>query len=205
MYNMLLDRYPVEYKGYLIRSDYRVGIQIMLVLEDSDLEDDERVLKALELLYGYGIPDDIVLAMNGLKWFMSGGKVCCDDEGYEYLDVSDIDNEVKDTVEVDEEKAFDFEIDHDIIYASMYQQYKLEIDKERIHWFRFLAMFKGLKDTQINDLMYYRTVDINKLPKSQREEMSKLQKQYRINKLTAQRKDELFRYYGNEWRDHIND
>ena len=47
MYNMLLDRYPTEYMGYLLRTDYRVGIQITLVLEDFELDDDERVLKAL--------------------------------------------------------------------------------------------------------------------------------------------------------------
>ncbi len=79
MYNMLLDRYPTEYRGYLLRTDYRIGIQITLVLEDLDLEDDERMLKALELLYGYGIPDDIMLAINGLKWFMSCGKSCSGD------------------------------------------------------------------------------------------------------------------------------
>ena len=203
MYNMLLDRYPVEYMGYLLRTDYRVGIQITLVLEDFELDDDERVLKALELLYGYGIPDDINLALNGLKWFMSCGKKCSGDNSTEYLDTNDIDDEVEDFVSDNGRIAYDFEIDSDLIYASMFSQYGVEIDKEKIHWFKFIAMFKCLKDTELNDLMYYRTVDISKLPKQQRADMRKLQDKYRIRKVTAQRKEELIACFGDEWKNHI--
>ena len=203
MYNMLLDRYPTEYMGYLLRTDYRVGIQITLVLEDFELDDDERVLKALELLYGYGIPDDINLALNGLKWFMSCGKKCSGDSSTDYLDTSDIDDEVEDFVSDNGRIAYDFEIDSDLIYASMFSQYGVEIDKEKIHWFKFIAMFKCLKDTELNDLMYYRTVDISKLPKQQRADMRKLQDKYRIRKVTAQRKEELIACFGDEWKNHI--
>ena len=200
---MLLDRYPTEYMGYLLRTDYRVGIQITLVLEDFELDDDERVLKALELLYGYGIPDDINLALNGLKWFMSCGKKCSGDSSTEYLDTNDIDEEVEDFVSDNGRIAYDFEIDSDLIYASMFSQYGVEIDKEKIHWFKFIAMFKCLKDTELNDLMYYRTVDISKLPKQQRADMRKLQDKYRIRKVTAQRKEELIACFGDEWKNHI--
>lgn len=202
MYNMLLDRYPTEYRGYLLRTDYRIGIQITLVLEDLDLEDDERMLKALELLYGYGIPDDIMLAINGLKWFMSCGKSCSGDSS-EYLDIADIDDEVEDSVSSNGKIAYDFEVDSDLIYASMFTQYGVEIDKEKMHWFKFIAMFRCLKDTELNDLMYYRTVDISKLPKQQQVEMRKLQDKYRIRKVTAQHKSELEACFGSEWRQHI--
>lgn len=202
MYNMLLDRYPTEYKGYLLRTDYRVGIQITLVLEDLDLEDDERMLKALELLYGCGIPDDINLALNGLKWFMSCGRHCNEDD-IEYLDSSDVDDEVDENMSDNGKIAYDFDIDSDIIYASMFTQFGVEIDKEKIHWFKFIAMFKALKDTELNDLMYYRTVDISKLPKQQRADMRKLQEKYRVRKVTAQRKAELEACFGSDWKRHI--
>ena len=37
MFNLLLDALPTEYEGYLIRTDYRIGIQISQALEDEEL------------------------------------------------------------------------------------------------------------------------------------------------------------------------
>ena len=56
MFNLLLDALPTEYEGYLIRTDYRIGIQISQALEDEELEPYERIGIALSLLYGNGIP-----------------------------------------------------------------------------------------------------------------------------------------------------
>lgn len=202
MYNICLDKEPVEYKGYLIRSDYRIGIQITLALEDFELADEDRVLCALELLYGNGIPDDMSLACDGMVWFLSGGRKCSDSES-SLSGIEEVDDEVDDFVSTNNKVAYDFEIDSDMIYSALFSQYGVEIDKERIHWFKFLALFKGLKDTEFNDLMYYRTVDISKLPKEQQHDMRVLQNKYSIRKVTAQRRDELIACFGDDWKKHI--
>ena len=64
MFNMLLDRLPSDYKGYLIRTDYRIGIQISLALDDPNLSDNDRAWVALSLLYGAGMPP-IDIALEG--------------------------------------------------------------------------------------------------------------------------------------------
>ena len=74
MYNYLLDRLPTEYEGYLIRTDYRIGMQIDMCLSDRSFPEEDRVLNALYLLYGNGIPDDFIVAYKGLVWFMSCGE-----------------------------------------------------------------------------------------------------------------------------------
>ena len=47
MFNLLLDALPAEYEGYLIRTDYRIGIQISQALEDEELEPYEKIGIAL--------------------------------------------------------------------------------------------------------------------------------------------------------------
>lgn len=203
MYNILLDKYPTEYQGYLIRSDYRIGMQITTVLENPDMDDEDRMLSALVLLYGYGMPNDMTLALNGLKWFLSCGRKCAEKSQYSLIDCEDIDEELEESVSQHGKIAYDFELDSDLIYGSMLDKYGVRIDRERMHWFEFMAMFRCLKDTQLNDMMYYRTVDVMKLPKSQRTDMRRLQDKYRVRKVTATRKAELMACFGTEWKEHI--
>ena len=82
-FNVLLDPFPDNYEGYLIRTDFRIGVQIALALADDDLADTEKAATALYLLYGEGVPRDLNLAFKGLRWFMKGGElrgIATDDE-----------------------------------------------------------------------------------------------------------------------------
>ena len=53
---------------------------------------------------------------------------------------------------------FDYELDGEYIYAAFMSQYGIDlIDIEELHWYKFLAMFKGLKDDEIiSKIMGYR-------------------------------------------------
>lgn len=56
------------------------------------------------------------------------------------------------------EILFDYEIDGAHIYAAFMSQYGIDlIDIEELHWYKFLALFKGLKDDEIiSKIMAYR-------------------------------------------------
>lgn len=72
--NIMLDGMPTEYEGYLIRTDFRIGMQISEALNDVNLADPEKLMTAMDLLYGRGIPADIKVSEAGLHWFMRGGE-----------------------------------------------------------------------------------------------------------------------------------
>lgn len=53
-------------------------------------------------------------------------------------------------------KLFDYRLDSDYIYAAFMQQYHLDLLSAKLHWHVFLALFKGLDGTKLNEIMGYR-------------------------------------------------
>ena len=200
MYNMLTEKLPTKYKGYHINTDFKCGIKISLALDDWQLGDEERVLTALSLLYGEGIPDDMNIALDGLRWFLTCGKEA---DKASYSDIDDVDN-AKESVNVNgDDISFDFEVDASNIYAAFLKNYNIDLTKTDMHWFQFIALFSNLKDTSLNDMMYYRTIDLSQYKGEQKAEMKALKERYKIHKITKQQVENLKIVYGQDWVKHI--
>lgn len=200
MYNMLTEKLPTKYKGYHINTDFKCGIKISLALDDWQLVDEERVLTALSLLYGEGIPDDMNIALDGLRWFLTCGKEA---DKASYSDIDDVDN-AKESVNVKgDDISFDFEVDASNIYAAFLKNYNIDLTKTDMHWFQFIALFSNLKNTSLNDMMYYRTLDLSQYKGEQKAEMKALKERYKIHKITKQQVENLKIIYGNDWVKHI--
>lgn len=200
MYNMLTEKLPTKYKGYHINTDFKCGIKISLALDDWQLGDEERVLTALSILYGEGIPDDMNVALDGLRWFLSCGKEA---EKASYSDIDDVDN-AKESVNVNgDDISFDFEVDASNIYAAFLKNYNIDLTKTDMHWFQFIALFSNLKNTSLNDMMYYRTLDLSQYKGEQKAEMKALKERYKIHKITKQQVENLKIIYGKDWVKHI--
>ena len=200
MYNMLTEKLPTKYKGYHINTDFKCGIKISLALDDWQLGDEERVLTALSLLYGEGIPDDMNIALDGLRWFLTCGKEA---DKASYSDIDDVDN-AKESVNVKgDDISFDFEVDASNIYAAFLKNYNIDLTKIDMHWFQFIALFSNLKDTSLNDMMYYRTIDLSQYKGEQKAEMKALKERYKIHKITKQQVENLKIVYGQDWVKHI--
>ena len=200
MYNMLTEKLPIKYKGYHINTDFKCGIKISLALDDWQLGDEERVLTALSLLYGEGIPDDMNIALDGLRWFLTCGKEA---DKASYSDIDDVDN-AKESVNVKgDDISFDFEVDASNIYAAFLKNYNIDLTKTDMHWFQFIALFSNLKNTSLNDMMYYRTIDLSQYKGEQKAEMKALKERYKIHKITKQQVENLKIIYGKDWVKHI--
>lgn len=164
MYNILLDKLPDNYNGFLIRTDFRIGLQIYACLEDKSLNEQERYLISLKLLYGNGVPSNTNMAMDGLIWFLNLG------------DVPDKKNN-----QSHQKPVMDFEIDSSRIYSGFKSKFGIDLNKVRMHWFEFRYLLLELKDCHMSDVIEIRQKKIDKnMPLEQRIEYRRLKKIYAI-------------------------
>ncbi|MBQ8171768.1 MAG: hypothetical protein IJZ95_07270 [Oscillospiraceae bacterium] len=162
-YNIMLDGLPTEYEGYLIRTDFRIGMQISEVLNDVNLAEPEKMYKAYELLYGSGVPSDRETAIGGLQWFMRGGE--------EENDNSHSDGKPP---------VFDFEQDNRLVYSAFRARFGIDLTRERLHWFAFLAMLSDLGGCSLSEVMSIRSTDLSKLSGEQQKHYAELKERYKI-------------------------
>lgn len=73
------------------------------------------------------------------------------------------------------QKAVDFVQDADLIYASFFHAYRIDLQRSRIDWREFIALFQGLPDdTIIKKVMSIRTRDIPEQTKHNAKEIQEL-------------------------------
>ena len=53
-------------------------------------------------------------------------------------------------------KVVDYIIDADYIYAAFLEQYGIDLISSDMHWYKFQALFKGLHETKLNEIIGYR-------------------------------------------------
>lgn len=163
MFNLMLDRLPDNYKGHLIRTDFRIGVQIMQALHDQKLHEDERMSVALSLLYGVGIPQDAQVAREGLEWFLRGGAPLGEDDGDE-----------------SGKRGFDFDIDHTRIWSGFRRVFSIDLSTARFHWFQFLALLSDLDGCAFTDVVGYRLADIRNMPPAAQAAYSRMKRRFAL-------------------------
>lgn len=170
--NLLVDLLPttVDIEGieYEINSDFRTSILFELLMQDVEIEDEEKIIQALQLYYKKR-PNNIEEAINKMLWFYSCGK----------------ENDLKSNSKTgsSSEKIYDFDYDDEYIYSAFLDQYGIDLNEiEYLHWWKFKAMFKALKeDNEIVKIMGYRSIDLSKVEdKKQKEFYKKMKKTYEI-------------------------
>lgn len=162
MYNAMLDRLPEDYNGWLIRTDYRIGVQIQLCISDTELDDREKTWTALNLLYGNGVPE-LRTALDGLSWFLSCGAPPSpqDDSG-------------------NETPLYSFDHDAGRIVSGFRKTFGIDISRERLHWFEFVSMMGDLKDTAFTSVIDIRSTDVSDVDKKKRAEFNRMKKRFAL-------------------------
>lgn len=170
--NILIDVLPrkveIDNREYKINYDFRTSILFEIMMQDDELDDKEKIYNAL-LLYYPVIPDNLEEAIKQILWFYSGGKDI--NEGSSGVSMG------KST------RAYSFEYDDDYIYSAFLTQYDIDLqDIEDLHWWKFKAMFRALKeDNEIVKIMGYRSMTINtNMSKEQKDFYSNMKRIYAI-------------------------
>lgn len=170
--NILIDTVPtsVDIDGveYEINSNFRYGILFELLMQDSTIEEKDKICMALDLYYPV-IPTNINEAIDKILWFYRCGK--------------NITSQKCTGKDREATQIYSFEYDDDYIYSAFLDQYGVDLqDIEYLHWWKFKAMFKSLKeDNMIVKIMGYRNIDLSKIKdKEQKDYYKKMQKLYEI-------------------------
>ncbi|MDU1584824.1 MAG: bacteriophage Gp15 family protein [Clostridium sp.] len=170
--NILVDLVPttvnIDNKEYEINSDFRTSILFELLMQDGTIEEDDKILMVLQLYYP-DIPENIKEAIEQMLWFYRCGKDVSSSKG---------NSKSKGVTQI-----YSFEYDDDYIYAAFLDQYNIDLqDIEYLHWWKFKAMFKSLKDdNMIVKIMGYRSMDLSKVKdKEQKAYYKRMQKLYEI-------------------------
>lgn len=171
--NMLIDLLPtsveVDNKEYKINSDFRTSMLFEIMILDEELDKEEKIINALQLYYPV-IPPNINEAVKKIMWFYSCGKDNTKHKG---------------TGSGGVEQIYNYEFDDSYIYSAFLSQYGIDLqDIDYLHWWKFKAMFKALKDdNMIVKIMGYRSLDLNTIKdKEQKANYRKLKKIYELPK-----------------------
>ncbi|MDN9637789.1 hypothetical protein KLL63_17775 [Clostridioides difficile] len=176
--NILIDVLPehikIDDKVYKINSDFRTSMIFEMMINDDELSNEEKTNIALNLYYPR-IPHDRNLAIEAIIWFYGCGKERKVNGGNSRARNSSKKNN----------RIYDYELDSEYIYSAFLDQYGIDLqDIKCLHWWKFRALFKSLKeDNQIVKIIGYRSIDITKdMSKEQKDFYKKMKKMYEIPK-----------------------
>jgi hypothetical protein len=175
--NILTDALPTQVTvgGEVcpINTEFYVGVQFELLMQDPDKTHREKVAEALDLYYPRP-PRDLEGGIEQMLWFYRCGAP---------RDADDEAGETKAPAPTPK-KAYDFEQDGDLIFAAFYEAYGIDLTETDLHWWKFRALFAGLPSTcAIKTIMGYRTADLKGLSKGQKKHYEKMRKLFALKNM----------------------
>lgn len=156
--SMIIDRLPyyVEIKGkrYKIDVDYRIMLKFEMIMQDTSIEDSEKILKSLRLFYPAffeilnGGKEVIDEAIERMLWFYKCGR---EQENHK---------QKKKGSKGSSRPIYSYELDDQYIFSAFWHDYRIDLTKDKIHWWKFKAFELGLSDTtQYEKIKSYRSYE----------------------------------------------
>ena len=183
MINLLLDNIDEVVKNRIkidFDTNFRIGVAFEIMMQNPKYSMQAKTYQALKLFY----PEmnkikDTKKAIDDIIWFYSRGK-----------------SEEKTSQKNKKGKnkqIYSYEFDNDLIYSAFKNQYNVDLEEiEYLHWWKFRAMFNGLKsDNRIVEIMGYRAMDLSKLKdKDMKKHYKQLQEEYKLPDMRSEEEKE---------------
>lgn len=143
MMNILTDELPtsvdISGKVYRINADFRTCLKVIMAFEDNELTPQEKQIVLLSNLYP-AMPANVQEAITQAQRFLNGGK-----------------SENEENNEESPARVYSFSKDANFIFAAFRQTHGIDLQKEDLHWWTFLALFMDLgQDTTFCQLVSLR-------------------------------------------------
>lgn len=157
---------------YKINTDFKVALQCEKVGVAEDIDDNERALTILYLLFGEKAldnPQDWEKLLKAAQKFLACGNK---------------------NVKNEDEPNMDYEQDEKYIKASFMSDYGLDLGKVELHWWDFFDLINGLsEDSILSRVRYVRDYDINEIKDSK--ERAKMERQKEMVALKPKKKKKI--------------
>lgn len=172
-FNPLIDPPPetVEVNGreYRIEADYRKVLAYQRLLQDPEMDDQDKAVLGLALFYGDQVRrEDVQDLLAYSQYFINRGQEPREDQ---------------DEAAPRKERTFDILEDSGRIYAAFLQVYGINLRKAKIHWWIFWELLEGLppEGTKLASVAEIRGRPYRKdMSPVERNELARLKGYYRI-------------------------
>lgn len=178
----------IKNKKYKINTDFKVAIKCDEVARDNNIDDKERALAIIYLLFGkeglYDKENHKKLLELALKYLSCGKEI----------DTST------------EKPDMDYIEDYAYIKTSFISDYGINIDKEQLHWWEFSDLINGLSNSEfgscciLNRIRQLRNYDVSQIKdKKERDKIIKAKKSVELkrnkkeNHLTKEQEESMER------------
>lgn len=151
----------IDGRDYEINTDFKVWLEVAEKLSEKD------VFGVFSLVFKE-LPENMYSAFSAVMNFFTGGEKTKGRKG---------------------KAVYDFAFDSELIYAAFWQQYRINLNAVKLHWWEFKALFAGLTtETRFVTVMGYRQIDLNTIKDKKERKFYRDMK--RIYKLPDKRSEE---------------
>ncbi|WP_302685660.1 bacteriophage Gp15 family protein [uncultured Ruminococcus sp.] len=164
--NSVPDGLKIAGTEYKIHTDFSVWIEFEKLLSDESENAHKTISDIKNLIFCDKQPPQRAdeKTVNKILWFYRCGK------------------KLQKSSHTSEKEIFSYDYDDGYIFSAFLEQYHIDLEQTKLHWWKFHALMLSLSDsTEFVKIMGYRSVEINsKMTASQKAFYQKMKKQYKL-------------------------